>query len=56
MCDGAFFAGQDVAVSGGGNSALSDAMLLSEICRKVYLIHRRGSFRGEAMLVEALRG
>ena len=56
VCDGAFFAGQDVAVSGGGNSALSDAMLLSEICRKVYLIHRRGSFRGEAMLVEALRG
>ena len=33
-----------------------DAMLLSEICRKVYLIHRRDSFRGEAMLVEALRG
>ena len=56
VCDGAFFAGQDVAVSGGGNSALSDAMLLSEICRKVYLIHRRGSFRGEATLVEALRG
>ena len=56
VCDGAFFAGQDVAVSGGGNSALSDAMLLSEICRKVYLIHRRDSFRGEAMLVEALRG
>ena len=39
---------------GGGNSALQDAMLLSEVCRHVYLIHRRDSFRGEAKLVEAL--
>ena len=54
VCDGAFYAGQDVAVNGGGNSALQDAMLLSEKCRKVYLIHRRDSFRGEARLVEAL--
>lgn len=54
VCDGAFFAGQDVAVMGGGNSALQDAMLLSEVCRHVYLIHRRDSFRGEAKLVEAL--
>ncbi len=54
VCDGAFFAGQDVAVNGGGNSALQDALLLSEKCRKVYLIHRRDSFRGEAKLVEAL--
>ena len=54
VCDGAFYAGQDVAVNGGGNSALQDAMLLSEKCRKVYLIHRRDSFRGEAKLVEAL--
>ena len=56
VCDGAFFKGQRVAVNGGGNSALQDAVLLSEICRKVYLIHRRSSFRGEEKLVETLRG
>ena len=54
VCDGAFYAGKDVAVNGGGNSALQDALLLSEKCRKVYLIHRRDSFRGEQKLVEAL--
>lgn len=55
VCDGAFYKGQDVAVNGGGNSALQDALLLSDKCRKVYLIHRRESFRAEAKLVEALR-
>jgi len=55
VCDGAFFKGKDVAVAGGGNSALQDALLLSESCRRVYLIHRRDSFRAEARLVEALR-
>ena len=55
VCDGAFYKGKAVAVSGGGNSALQDALLLSESCSKVYLIHRRGSFRGEAKLAEALR-
>ena len=54
VCDGAFYKGRDVAVNGGGNSALQDAMLLSETCRKVYLIHRRSSFRGEEKLVKAL--
>lgn len=54
VCDGAFYKGETVAVNGGGNSALQDAMLLSETCKKVYLIHRRDSFRGEAKLVEAL--
>ena len=54
VCDGAFYAGKDVAVNGGGNSALQDALLLSEKCRRVYLIHRRDSFRGERKLVEAL--
>ncbi|MER2152276.1 MAG: FAD-dependent oxidoreductase [Candidatus Limivicinus sp.] len=56
VCDGAFFKGQPVAVNGGGNSALQDAVLLSELCSKVYLIHRRDSFRGEEALVELLRG
>lgn len=55
VCDGAFYAGGDVAVMGGGNSALQDALLLSEKCRRVYVIHRRAEFRGEAKLVEALR-
>jgi len=55
VCDGAFYKGCDVAVNGGGNSALQDAVLLSEKCSKVYLIHRRDSFRGEAALVEVLR-
>ena len=55
VCDGAFFQGQAVAVNGGGNSALQDALLLSETCSKVYLIHRRDRFRGEEMLVEALQ-
>lgn len=55
VCDGAFYKGETVAVTGGGNSALQDAMLLSETSKKLYLIHRRDSFRGEAKLVEALR-
>ena len=56
VCDGAFFKDLPVAVSGGGNSALQDAMLLSETSSRVYLIHRRDSFRGEEALVRALRG
>lgn len=55
VCDGAFYKNRVVAVNGGGNSALQDALFLSESCRRVYLIHRRDSFRGEAKLVEALK-
>ena len=55
VCDGAFYKDLPVAVNGGGNSALQDAVLLSEKCSKVYLIHRRDSFRGEVKLVEQLR-
>lgn len=55
VCDGAFYRGQTVAVYGGGNTALQDAMMLSDICAKVYLIHRRDTLRGEAHLAEKLR-
>lgn len=51
VCDGAFFRGKDVAVIGGGDTALQDAIYLSEGCRKVYLVHRRDGFRGEAKLL-----
>lgn len=54
-CDGAFFKGRDVAVIGGGNTALQDADFLSNYCNKVYLVHRRDEFRGEAGLVEPLK-
>ncbi len=53
VCDGAFFRGLSVAVVGGGSSALQDAILLSDICEKVYLIYR-STIRGEQKLVEAL--
>ena len=46
-CDGMFFRGKPVAVAGGGNTALEDALFLSQYCEKVYLIHRREQFRGE---------
>ena len=54
-CDGAFFRGKDVAVVGGGNTALEDALYLANIARRVYLIHRRDTFRGEEATVERLR-
>lgn len=55
-CDGMFFRGRDVAVIGGGNTALQDADFLSNYCNKVYLVHRREEFRGEQNLVEQLKG
>lgn len=54
-CDGAFYKGKEVAVAGGGNTALEDALFLSNYCSKVYLIHRRASFRGEEQLLMALK-
>lgn len=54
-CDGAFYRGADVAVIGGGNGAVSDALTLSGICRRVHLIHRRDSFRAETANVAALQ-
>ena len=52
VCDGAFYAGQDVAVAGGGSAAFQDALYLAEICRRVTLIHRRAAFRADPILVE----
>ncbi|MCH5265972.1 MAG: thioredoxin-disulfide reductase [Lachnospiraceae bacterium] len=54
-CDGAFFRDREVAVAGGGSTALEDAMFLAGYCKKVYVIHRREQFRGEAALVETLK-
>lgn len=53
LCDGAFFAGQDVAVVGGGNSAFSDALFLAGVCKSVTLVHRRDIFRAEQAQIEA---
>lgn len=55
-CDGRFFKGREVAVVGGGNTALQDAILLSGLCSRVYLIHRRDVFRAEKYLVDRLQG
>jgi thioredoxin reductase (NADPH) len=49
------FRGKDVAVVGGGNTAAEDALLLSRICKKVYLIHRRDSLRAADVYVQALK-
>lgn len=55
VCDGAFYAGKSVAVIGGGDTALSDALYLSEMCERVYIIHRRDSFRGSEALQERVK-
>ncbi len=53
-CDGNFYKGKDVAVIGGGNTALEDALYLSNICNKVYLVHRRDTFRGEDKYIKEI--
>ena len=53
-CDGAFFKGKDVAVVGGGDVAVEDAIYLARLCRKVYLIHRRDSLRAAKSLQDKL--
>ncbi len=55
VCDGPFFKDLHVAVIGGGNSALGDALHLSTIAEKVYLVHRRESFRAAASIVERVK-
>ncbi len=54
VCDGAFYADRDAAMIGGGNSALQEALLLSEVCRKVTVVQNLPTFTGEAKLAEAL--
>ena len=54
-CDGMFFRGLDVAVIGGGDSALSEALTLANIAAKVYIVHRRDQFRGQQILQERAR-
>lgn len=54
-CDGFFYRNQDVAVVGGGNTAVEEALYLSNICRKVTLIHRRDQFRAEPILVDRIK-
>ena len=53
-CDGAFYKGSDVAVVGGGDVAVEDAIFLARICRKVYVIHRRSELRAAKVLQERL--
>lgn len=55
LCDGAFFKNKDVAIVGGGNSALESSIYLAGLCKNVYLIHRRDTFSGEGVLVERLK-
>ena len=54
-CDGFFYKGQDVAVIGGGNTAVEEALYLSNIARHVTVVHRRDKFRAEAILVDKLK-
>ncbi len=55
ICDGHFFKNKDVAVIGGGNSALKEAIYLSDLVHKLYVIHRRNEFRGNLKLVNELK-
>lgn len=56
ICDGRFYKDKDVAVIGGGNSALEEALYLARLCKKVYLVHRREEFRGDQSTVDEVKG
>ena len=55
ICDGTLYKNKDVCVVGGGNTALESALYLSEICNKVYLVHRRSEFRGEKLSLDKIQ-
>lgn len=55
LCDGALYKDKEIAVVGGGNSALEEAIYLADIAKKVYLIHRRDAFRADASLIELVK-
>ncbi|MCI1959347.1 MAG: thioredoxin-disulfide reductase [Clostridia bacterium] len=54
-CDGMFYKNQTVVVAGGGNSAASDALTLSKICKKVYIVHRRDTLRAEKSYLDPIK-
>lgn len=54
VCDGAFYADKEVAVVGGGNAAVQEALFLSNICSKVHLVHRRNELRADSCTAERL--
>ena len=54
-CDGGFYKGKDVAIQGGGNTAIGDAIYISDIVNKVYVIHRRDEFRADQALIDELK-
>lgn len=54
-CDGAFYKEKTTVVVGGGDTAMDDALYLSEVCKKVYLLHRRKEFRGSVNTLEKIR-
>lgn len=54
-CDGAFYKNKSVVIIGGGNTALEDALFLSNICNNVYIVHRRDTFRAEKYLVQSIK-
>lgn len=55
ICDAALYKNKDVAVIGGGNTALEEALYLSKIVKKIYLIHRRKEFRAEAIIIDKVK-
>ena len=54
-CDGFFYKNQEVAVIGGGNTAIEEALYLSNIASKVTIIHRRDKFRAEAIMMDKVQ-
>lgn len=56
VCDGAFFKGADLAVVGGGDSAFQEGLFLTRFAKKLYVVHRRGEFRAQAILRDRLLG